>query len=100
MKILKVVCVLHNMLLLANDDVIRNGSSEQGSDNVQDGAPHNLNTLSHFSVSSPHPPLPLPLYISSDSLTIISEENVNSNLNFNLYGPHTSPGVSPPPPNS
>ena len=63
-------------------------------DNFQNATLHSLNSLpnpsAHFS------PPPLPLYINSDSPTYISEENVNSNLNFNRYGPHTSPGVSPP----
>ena len=59
MKILKVVCVLHNMLLLANDDVIRNESSVHGSDNIQDGTPHDLSTLSYSSVPFPPPSPPL-----------------------------------------
>ena len=53
---------------------------------------HSLNTPS---IQSPPVP-PLPLSISSESPTDITEENTNSNnLTLNLYGPHTNPGVSP-----
>ena len=86
---------------------------QMDSENLQDTTTTTTTRNLDSSSVQPSPFPPLPLYISSESPTNITEENSSSpsnnsnlnsnnlnlnnlNLNLNLYGPHTSPGVSPP----